>query len=886
MHESFEIIDARFVQNINGNAVNFLHKATGAEVLTVRTDDTELVFGIMVETLPDSSNGIAHVLEHLIFRGSKKYPTTNLYTALLQGTLLTGLNASTTADSTLFHVSSGHPDDLANLIDILLNTVFDPLLLVDDILEERDIVVNEMIGHQAASQTRILEELRQSLLPHTVYSLDYGGAPDMIETLTPQQLRDFHAANYRSDRTKLFLWGDIDVHAYLSQLDDLLRLGGTSDHTGIHSSNSLPEFIDIPWSVSSAVGSEQMVGLGWAFELENSDLWRALSIDLVAEPGGQLKRALLDRGLSLIGPGYSAETPVGTFEIAVMGDTLNTGPPAISLTQQLFEQFAENDIPFERMTLAVDRLELQLRNLGRSSPAPQGLRALNMIRSQWLNGANPLVLLDVSERMFGVREALKTNPRSFQQLVASDLLDNPHRILLFAEPKAVRSLTTPSKTRVRPILDPRKRSSPTNLPSLNYNSMQFQVNNIDTEIADGVINIHRVKPELCRAELAVSLDGLDEDEMELVPLLASLLTRANKAQNIEISVHCQTALELGTSGTNWMFLSGKSLPSAPEYLLAQMHDIIHLSGFDKNQVHERIKAGITSLNAKIASAGHIYCEKRLHALSGSDGSCNERLNGISQTRFLKSLLEHAPDQVHLALARLKERLIQNSGLHLAISGIEPATATRFFTPRHMSGQKIAKIPDIELPLKEGIPTTASNFTLGQAVTMGAPASSQVIARMLETGWLWESIRVAGGAYSTRVRYNLNDGLLALISIRDPNSLTTLDRFQQAPIWLEHNASSAFINQCIQATVSNLARAERPDDIVGVALQRHLKGETDEMRKGALDEICSVTPRAVNHASQKMADCLPDARTVVLGAKDKLCVSLRERPGAFELRPDS
>lgn len=885
MHESFEIIDARFGQDVAGKAVLFRHKATGAEVLTVHTDDTELVFGIMFETLPDNSNGVAHVLEHLIFRGSKRYPTTNLYTALLQGTLLTGLNASTNADSTLFHVSSGHPEDLANLIDVLMDAVFDPLLREADILEERDIVVNEMLGHQAASQTRILEKLRQSLLPHSAHSFDYGGTPNMIETLKPEQLRNFHAANYRSGRAKLFLWGDVDVRAYLAQLDGLLGMGSKSDHTGNDFSKSLPQSTTVISSLGNGNETAPMMGLGWAFELDNPDVWRALSIDLIAEPSGLLKRTLSEKGLGLWGPGFCADTPVGTFEIAVAGEALNTEPLAVSLIQQQLEQLAENGMPYDRMIRAVDRMELQLRKMGRSSPAPQGLRALNMIRGQWRNGADPLALLDVSARMSGVRQTLDANPQFLQRLVAHDLLDNPHRVVLYAEPPRASHSMSLNSTQIKPVPDPKTRSLPTSLPSLGHASMQFKASQIADEIADGVVNVHAIRPELCRAELAVSLNELDEDEMGLVPLLASLLTKAKMAENVEISVHCQTGLGCSTAGGSFLFISGKSLPSAPEQLMAQMHDLIHLHTFEENQVRQQIRAEITSLNAQLASIGHIYCETRLHASSGLDGLWNERLNGISQKPFLTNLLEQDPDQLYFALVRLKERLIQHSDLHLAVSGISPAVATRFFIPRRLGDQTNKAKPFSNLPLKEGIPTAASNFTLGQAVSVGAPAPSQVVARMLETGWLWDSIRVAGGAYSTRCRYNANDGLLTLLSIRDPNSLTTLDRFGEAPIWLEHNASGDLLNRCMKATASNLARAERPDDLVAVALQHHLRGETDEMRAADLDNVCSVTASMVREATQRMAASLPHARTVILGPKHKLCLALKNRPDAFELQPD-
>jgi len=90
---------------------------------------------------------------------------------------------------------------------------------------------------------------------------------------------------------------------------------------------------------------------------------------------------------------------------------------------------------------------------------------------------------------------------------------------------------------------------------------------------------------------------------------------------------------------------------------------------------------------------------------------------------------------------------------------------------------------------------------------------------------------------------------------------------------------------MKATASNLARAERPDDLVAVALQHHLRGETDEMRAADLDNVCSVTASMVREATQRMAASLPHARTVILGPKHKLCLALKNRPDAFELQPD-
>jgi Zn-dependent M16 (insulinase) family peptidase len=885
VHESFEFIDRRALQDVSGEGSVFRHRATGAEVLAVRNADPEMIFGIAIETFPRHSNGVAHLLEHLVFRGSHRYPQTNLYAGLAQGTLLTGLNASTRADTTLFHLSGTHQADFSNLIDVLLDAVFHPLLRDEDILEEREVVKNEVAGHHALPHNRMLERLRQELLPGTIYAVDYGGIPKSVEKLKPEELRSFHAAHYRPACARLFLWGNIDLTARLDQLDRLL--GSRPDRTVSHLDfpKTFPNSRHVKAMFAAPNESPFMTGFGWAFEVDNVDLWSAMALGLLAEPNGTLRVAMSELGGRVMGRGFSSDTPLGTFEIAVAGHPSEAGPLAVSKVRQTLDQLSRDGIGENWVLEAVDRLELQLRNFGHPSQLPHGLRALNMILGQWRHGADPLALLDISTRLAHLRQTIAADPATVVHLLTHDLVENPHKVVLSLEPQNEVSHAASRRTRTKPAPDPTERTAKLKLPFTKRDDLPSQVSRISVDVDKGVLHVPTVGPELARAELAISLSGLSAREIELVPIFATLLAAACTSENVEISTRCWTGAGHGKTDGAWLFLSGRSLPSRSGLLLDRMRETLLQKTPGADVIGRRIETDIAELKSQIASFGHVYCETRLRALGNNAGAWQERLNGLAGKAALNRLSAQDPEQVSAALTQLQKCLFVESRADLAVWGVAPSLANQFVAELCRTEKHCKRPHPLNLPTKEGIPTGAPNFTTGQALRLGATGAAHVVAHMLETGWLWDSVRVAGGAYSVRCRYDAGDGLLTLLSIRDPLPLLTLDRFREASVWLTHNASAGLLERCIAAKTGHLVRPVRPDDLLAVALQRHLCGETDVVRQSNLENVRNVSAASINQFSQRFEAGLPKARTVALGPQDGLHSALSERPGVFMMQPE-
>ena len=70
----FELLRVQALTEFNTTARFYRHAKTGAELLSLVNDDENKVFGITFRTPPRDSTGVAHILEHAVLCGSRKYP--------------------------------------------------------------------------------------------------------------------------------------------------------------------------------------------------------------------------------------------------------------------------------------------------------------------------------------------------------------------------------------------------------------------------------------------------------------------------------------------------------------------------------------------------------------------------------------------------------------------------------------------------------------------------------------------------------------------------------------------------------------------------------------------------------------------------------------------
>jgi Zn-dependent M16 (insulinase) family peptidase len=116
-------------------------------------------------------------------------------------------------------------------------------------------------------------------------------------------------------------------------------------------------------------------------------------------------------------------------------------------------------------------------------------------------------------------------------------------------------------------------------------------------------------------------------------------------------------------------------------------------------------------------------------------------------------------------------------------------------------------------------------------------SVNVILRHLRMAYLWERVRVQGGAYGAFCTFDRLSGILTLLSYRDPNIARTLDAFNGAAEYLRTlQLDKRELTRAIVGAIGDVDAYMLPDAKGSASLMRWLTGITDELREQMREEI--------------------------------------------------
>ena len=253
-YRSFLLTKKESIQELQCTLYELTHTLTGARIIHLANEDTENLFCISFQTYPTASDGVAHILEHIVLCGSERYPVKDPFFAMTRRSLHTFMNALTGPDFTCYPASSEIPKDFYNLLSVYLDAVFRPLLTRYSFYQEghrlelehpedphsplcfKGIVFNEMKGALSSPTSRLSEAIGESLFPDLTYGHNSGGDPKVIPELTYEQLKAFHETYYQPSRALFFFYGNLPLTGHL---DFLIK-------QGLDSALALPPVPPIP----------------------------------------------------------------------------------------------------------------------------------------------------------------------------------------------------------------------------------------------------------------------------------------------------------------------------------------------------------------------------------------------------------------------------------------------------------------------------------------------------------------------------------------------------------------------------------------------------------------------------------------------------------------
>jgi presequence protease len=925
MIHGFELSREERIRELNTRVLRYRHRKTGAEVLSLINGDENKVFGITFRTPPSDSTGVAHILEHSVLCGSRKYPVKEPFVELLKGSLQTFLNAFTYPDKTCYPVASQNVQDFHNLIDVYLDAVFYPRLTphvleqegwhlelerAEDPLIYKGVVYNEMKGAYSSPDSLLSEYSLQSLFPDNPYGLDSGGHPREIPKLTYERFLDFHRKYYHPSNARIFFYGDDDPDRRLRILDEYL---GGFEPLVIDSAVPLqprfpqPRHLIRPYRVGeeeSVGGAKAMVSVNWVLaasaETEMNFALRILEYILLGMPGSPLRKALIESGLGedLVGGGLGTELRQIYFSTGLKGVRIEEKEKVEPLVLSTLSHLAGEGIDPRTIEAAFNTLEFRFRE-NNTGHFPRGLLLMLRALTTWLYDEDPLLLLAFEGPLNHLKNSLKSEPFFFEEMIREKLLKNPHRTTLFLEPdpglrereeaeerdhllKVRDAMTADGEARViqntlelKRIqeapdppealaaiptlkiedLDPRNKVIPLDL--LSFRETKILFHDLPT---NGIVYL----------DLGFNLHVLQENQLPYIPLLGRAFVEMGTEQEDFVSLSQRISRKTGgiwsdsmisASRENkrceaWLFLRGKVMAGRAEELTQILLDVLLTLRLDDRDRFRRMALEEKArCEERLIPRGHQMVNLRLRSHFGEAHWAAEKMNGISYLIFLRELIRRIDEDWASELATLEEirRILVNANGLMVNLTMEGEGLSRVEPHLHKLLESLPSLPVSAAdwnpnlaPLHEGLTLPSQVNYVGKGANLydlgyRFHGSSLVITRYLRTSWLWDRVRVQGGAYGAFCNFDRLSGVLTFVSYRDPNLLKTLEVFDQVPAFLrETNLGRDELNKSIIGAIGDLDTYLLPDAKGYTSMIRHLIGDTEEIRQKMREEILTTT----------------------------------------------
>ena len=456
IYNNFKLISKEFVKEENSDVLIFEHIATKAKLIKLVNEDPNKTFGIGFRTPPNNSTGVAHILEHTVLNGSKKYTTREPFMDLLKSSLQTFLNAMTFSDKTIYPVASRNDKDFHNLIDVYLDAVFNPRIYdikeifmqegwhyelnnAESDIEYKGVVYNEMKGAMSSAEDQVMDKLMRTLYPDTIYKYNSGGDPYEIPKLKYEEFLDFHTKYYHPSNSYIFLYGNGDTIKELAHIDkfideyDYLKVDSNIDKQEPFKESKIKvEYYSMSKEESSSNKSYLSYSccLGDTTDVETLLMNEILNETLIESQASPIRKALLSEGVCEDIIASYSDGIHQTFGIIAKNSSSEDLERFNSIVSNVLLDIVSNGIDSKLLEASVNKIEFSLRE--KADHSARGVLSFITALNTWLYDDNPVKAFKYEEPLSELKSKLSSG--YFEKYIENKVMNNPHKTLLIVKP--------------------------------------------------------------------------------------------------------------------------------------------------------------------------------------------------------------------------------------------------------------------------------------------------------------------------------------------------------------------------------------------------------------------------------------------------------------------
>ncbi len=930
------------------------HEKTKAQVLSLINADDNKTFAVAFRTLPNDNTGVAHILEHAVLNGSRKYPVKEPFVELMKSSLNTFLNAFTYPDKTIYPFASQNTQDFYNLLDVYLDAVFFPLLSEQSFLQEgwhysptgkgfqyKGVVFNEMKGAQMAPDRNLWQSTQESLFPETIYRFDSGGIPSAIVDLQHSEFVEFHRRFYHPSNALFWFAGNDDPKERLRRLAEYLDQFSSPTQSPVTVPIQNP-FMNTnrllgKYPSDSVDNNQAFVTRNWVVT-DDSDLETQLKLStlqylLIGTSTAPLRKALIDSGLGedLAGDGLELDLRQKTFSIGLRGCKAVHAKKIWALITKTLEKLKADGFEHEAIVAALNTMEFSLRE-NNSGSFPQGLSlGLRVLRS-WVYGTDPISILSFEQPLADLRSSLLAEPNQLQQWLELYFLENTHGSEVLVKPdkellkkiereeqKRLKQFTRSCSAAKRGLLEktaaelklaqetPDSPEVLQTLPVVALSDIPSQTPVIPTQQQDleGVSGyVHELDTNgVVYLDIAWSIAEVPEKLRSFMPLLSTAFTELGTQHFPEESL--QTAIDTHTGGISTHLFAGtvvgkaapiqqfvirvKSLPHQIPQMVELLIELLTATNWsNERRLQQLILEEKAQFEASLTEIGNQLVSYRLNSRLTSAGMLSEEWNGITQLELLRQLSQQKDSVKSSVGEQLKQAaketfLGRNCQWNLTVSPentndvlaqlrqlfrtIGKQTSSDVPKPVILTPQNKLTVEALVMPSTVNFVGVATKLPIKHSVLSGV---TLVVSQLLRTEYLWNKVRVQGGAYGANVRFELVSGVVAAVSYRDPRVKETIGVFKGMSEYLRTvTLDKNNLEKVIIGTIGELDRYQLPDAKGYKAFVQEMIGLTKDLRQQIRDEVLGTTVAQLNQLGSQLSELSGQFLEIVMCDKSRL-----------------
>ena len=660
--------------------------------------------------------------------------------------------------------------------------------------------------------------------------------------------------------------------------------------------------------------------------------FQILDYALLSAPGAPLKKALMDAGIGKdIMGSYDNGIYQPIFSIIAKNAEPQQKEQFVQVIEDTLRKIVEDGIDRKALEAGINYHEFRFREADFGN-YPKGLMyGLDLFDSWLYDEKKPFIHMQAIPTFAFLKEQIGT--RYFEDLIQKWILDNPHGSMVIVKPERGRTARMDRELdeklqTYKAGLSPDEveklardtaelivyqesedaREDMEKIPVLGREDISREIAPICNEerVCGGIPMVyHNVETNgIGYVTLLFDLSGVPEEKLPYVGMLQALLwiidtTHYEYGELFnEINVHTGgigTSLELYPDVTKvkekefraTFEMKGKALYPKMDVLFKMMREILTESKLeDEKRLKEILSMLKSRLQMSFLSSGHTTAALRALSYSSPLSKFKDDTDGIGYYEAVKEIEEHFEEKKEELIANLKElaaRIFRADNLMISYTAApegldavekEMETFKNGLFERTDGDEQENRCILHCVKRNEGFKTSSKvqyvartgNFIDGGAAYSGALHILKVI---LSYDYLWQNIRVKGGAYGCMCNFNrIGEGYL--ISYRDPNLEKTIDVYEKVTEYLRNfEADDRDMNKYIIGTISNIDRPMNPSAKGTRSMNLYMNHVTEEMIRKEREEILNAGQEEIRALADVVAAMLAADQLCVIGSEEKI-----------------